>query len=224
MPFLDRCEAGRRLVARLRAFGGPDTIVLGLPCGGVPVAYEVATALHAPLDVAVVQKFEVPGRPRLVFGAVGESGVQVLDDELPVRAFLSPAERSRVTREARETVQHTAVRLRQGRTRPTVAGRTVVLVDDGVTTGTTARAGCAVARELGAAKVVFAVPVGPCRPIRALATCADNVICLETPALFHTIGQWYRTFDPVPETTVRALLNRADEQFRTRPAPPTRLP
>lgn len=217
MPFLDRREAGRRLVERLRAFRGPETIVLGLPRGGVPVAFEVASALRVPLDVAVVCKLEVPDRPRLVFGAVAESGIRVVDDDLVVRAFIGPPERSRVERQARETVLRNSARLRRGRPQPRIAGRTVVLVDDGVTTGNTARAACELARARGAARVVFAVPVGSCRPIRALTGCADNVICLETPALFHTIGQWYRHFDEVSEDTVRALLDRAAGELGDRP-------
>ncbi|BCK52930.1 phosphoribosyltransferase [Nocardia wallacei] len=223
MPFLDRREAGRRLVERLRAFRGPETIVLGLPRGGVPVAFEVATALRAPLDVAVVCKLEVPDRPRLVFGAVAESGVRVVDDDLVVRAFIAPPERSRVERQARETVLRNSARLRRNRPQPRIAGRTVVLVDDGVTTGNTARAACELARARGAARVVFAVPVGSCRPIRALTGFADNVICLETPALFHTIGQWYRHFDEVSEDTVRALLDRAAGELGDRsPTQPIR--
>ncbi|GAB2714803.1 phosphoribosyltransferase [Nocardia thraciensis] len=217
MPFLDRREAGRRLVERLRAFRGPDTVVLGLPCGGVPVAFEVSSALRVPLDVAVVCKLEVPGRPRLVFGAVAESGARVVDDDLVVRAFITAPERARVERQARETVLRNSARLRRGRRPMPVAGRTVILVDDGVTTGNAARAACEGARAQGAARVVFAVPVGSCRPIRALASYADNVVCLETPALFHTLGQWYRHFDEVPEQTVRELLNRAADQLRDQP-------
>ncbi|MGV9675024.1 phosphoribosyltransferase [Nocardia sp. NPDC003482] len=223
MPFLDRREAGRRLVGRLRAFSGPDTVVLGLPCGGVPVAYEVATALRAPLDVAVVRKLEVPHRPRLVFGAAAEGGVRVVDDELLVRAFVSPAERARLEREAREAVLRRAARFRRVQERLSLADRTAVLVDDGVATGATARAACLLARRRGAARVVFAVPVGSCRPIRALAAHADNVICLETPELFHTIGHWYGDFEPVPESAVSELLDSAAELLRTPPTQPIRL-
>ncbi|MFF0493103.1 phosphoribosyltransferase [Nocardia sp. NPDC004068] len=223
MPFLDRREAGRRLVGRLRAFSGPDTVVLGLPCGGVPVAYEVATALRAPLDVAVVRKLEVPHRPRLVFGAAAEGGVRVVDDELLVRAFVSPAERARLEREAREAVLRRAARFRRVQERLSLADRTAVLVDDGVATGATARAACLLARRRGAARVVFAVPVGSCRPIRALAAHADNVICLETPELFHTIGHWYGDFEPVHESAVGELLDSAAELLRTPPTQPIRL-
>ncbi|NKY84063.1 phosphoribosyltransferase [Nocardia veterana] len=209
MPFTDRREAGRRLVARLRPFRDPSAIVLGVPRGGVPVAYEVATALDLPLDIAVVHKLRVPGRTRLIFGAVAEHGVRVVDDDAVVRAFVSPAERNGVERDAREAVLRTAVRYRRRHPAPILAGRTVIVVDDGVSTGATARAAIALARSRGAARVVLAVPVGSCRAVRALSGHADNVICLETPALFHSIGHWYRDFLPVPETAVAELLLRA---------------
>ncbi|MCX4093272.1 phosphoribosyltransferase [Nocardia sp. alder85J] len=220
MPFLDRHEAGRRLVERLRPFRGPEAVVLGLSHGGVPVAYEVAAALRLPLDVAVVRRL-APGPQRQAFGAVAESGVRVIDHELVRRALIDPAEQNRVERLAREAVRSDTARFRGGRDRLSMAGRTAVIVDDGVTTGATAKAACALARVRGAARVVFAVPVGACRPILELAGHADNVVCLETPALFHTLGQWYRHFDPVPAPLVCELLDRAAGRPAASPATPT---
>ena len=217
VPFLDRREAGRRLVERLRAFRGSDTLVLGVPCGGVPVAFEVAGALRARLDVTTVCRLEVPYRPQLVFGAVAETGVRIVDDDVVVRGFITPAERARVERRAREAVLRSNARLRAGRPSAPLTGRTVIVVDDGVTTGNTARAVCALARAHGAARVVFAAPVGSPPAVRAITGWADNVICLETPLLFHTVGQWYRHFEPVDEDVVRQLLRRADDELGDRP-------
>ncbi|WP_036496158.1 phosphoribosyltransferase [Nocardia sp. BMG111209] len=218
MPFFDRREAGRRLVERLRPFRGPETVVLGLPCGGVPVAYEVAAALRLPLDIAVVRRLAAPGSHQQAFGAVAEGAVRVVDHEQVRRALIDPAEQSRVERIAREAVRNDSARFRAGRDRLSIAGYTAVFVDDGVTTGATARAACALARARGAARIVFATPVGACRPILELSAHADHVVCLETPALFHTLGQWYRHFDPVPPALVSELLDRASGQRAAAPA------
>uniref|UniRef100_UPI0024577FC0 phosphoribosyltransferase n=1 Tax=Nocardia farcinica TaxID=37329 RepID=UPI0024577FC0 len=219
MPFLDRREAGRRLVERVRGFHTADTVVLGVPRGGVPVAYEVAAALGAPLDVAVVRKLRVPYQPELVFGALGEDGVRVVDDKILVRAFVSDSGRAQVETDERAELARTALRLRGGAERLDLHGRTVVIVDDGVATGATARAALATARARGALRTVLAVPVGSVRSIRALAAVADHVVCLETPEMFHSIGHWYRDFAPVEPARVCDLLDGAAAGFRG-PAPP----
>ncbi|MET7767121.1 phosphoribosyltransferase family protein [Nocardia sp. NPDC005366] len=209
MPFHDRRDAGRRLIERLRGFRADDVVVLGVSGGGVPVAYEVATALRAPLDVAVVRKLPVPFQPRLAFGAIGENGIHVIDDEMVLRTFISDDERVRVAAEAREDLARSALRYRATHAPIPLTGATVIVVDDGVASGVTARAACAVARAQGASRVVLAVPVGSPRAIRILARYVDNVICLETPQLFHSIAQWYQDFDDVTDGEIVGLLDRA---------------
>ncbi|MGW0250413.1 phosphoribosyltransferase [Nocardia goodfellowii] len=216
MPFHDRRDAGRRLVERLRGFRGPEVVVLAVPRGGVPVAHEVAQALGLPLEVEVVRKLRVPFQPGLVFGAIGANGVRVIDEPILLRAFVSGPERDRVEREARNTLSRSILRYSGDRTRARLDGKTAVIVDDGVATGATARAAIEVARARGADRVVLAVPVGSPRAIRSLSRVADNVVCLETPALFHSIAQWYQRFDDVPDATILELL--------TRSTPPATLP
>ncbi|MET8648814.1 MULTISPECIES: phosphoribosyltransferase [Nocardia] len=209
MPFHDRRDAGRRLIERLRGFGTGDVVVLGATRGGIPVAYEVANALRAPLDVAVVRKLAVPFQPRLAFGAVGENGIRVIDDEMVLRTFISDQERARVEAEARDDLARSALRYRATHPPIPLNGATAIVVDDGVATGITARAACEVARSQGASRVVLAVPVGSPRAIRVLAGHVDNVVCLETPGLFHSIGQWYQDFEDVTDKMVIELLDRA---------------
>ncbi|MEV6275385.1 phosphoribosyltransferase family protein [Nocardia sp. NPDC051832] len=219
MPFHDRRDAGRRLVERLRGFRGSDVVVLAVPCGGVPVAYEVATAFGLPLEVEVVRKLRVPFQPGLVFGAIGSNDVKVIDEPILLRAFVSDPERLRVEREAQHTLSRTILRFRGERTPTPLDGKTVVIVDDGVATGATARAAIEVARSRGADRVVLAVPVGSPRAIRSLSRAADNVVCLETPAMFHSIAQWYQRFEDVTDATVLDLLARSIP-----PIPPATLP
>ncbi|WP_054811173.1 phosphoribosyltransferase [Nocardia arizonensis] len=211
MPFHDRRDAGRRLIGRLRGFRFPDddVVVVGVARGGVPVAYEIATALRAPLDVAVVRKLPVPFQPRLSFGAIGENGVRIIDDEAAGRAFVSGAERVRVETEVRHDLSRSALRYRATHAPVPLAGATAIVVDDGVATGASARAACAMARAQGARRVLLAVPVGSPRAIRVLAAHVDNVVCLETPELFHSIAHWYKEFDDVTDRGIVDLLDRA---------------
>ncbi|MEV0294665.1 phosphoribosyltransferase family protein [Nocardia sp. NPDC050710] len=217
MPFHDRCDAGRRLIERLSGFRGSDVVVLGVARGGVPVAYEVAAALRARLDVTVVRKLAVPFQPRLAFGAIGENGIRVIDDEIVVRAFVSATEQRRVEAEAREELSRSALRYRATHAPIPLAGTTAIIVDDGVASGATAQAACATARAQGASRVVLAVPVGSPRAIRVLAKHVDNVVCLETPGLFHSIAQWYQQFGDVTDPEINRLLNRAADGFRAAP-------
>jgi putative phosphoribosyl transferase len=209
MPFADRAEAGRRLAERLRRFGDDDVVVLGLPRGGVPVAFEVARALGAPLDVIVVRKLGMPFQPELAMGAIGEGGARVVDRALARRALVSDEELAAVEARERAELARRARRFRGDRMPLPLAGRTAIVVDDGVATGSTARAACQVARAQGAARVVLAVPVGPPETIDELSAVADEVVCLETHRLFMAIGRFYADFTQTPDEEVIDLLERA---------------
>lgn len=209
MLFTDRTDAGRRLAAALRHLGGRDPLVLGLPRGGVPVAYEVAESLGAPLDVIVVRKLGVPHHPELGFGAIGEGGVRVISDEIVRHAGVREKDLVSVERaEERELVRRAAA-YREGRPRLPLKGRAVVVVDDGVATGATARAACQVVRAQGAAHVVLAVPVASPDAVARLREDVDEVVCLSTPSLFSAVGEWYRDFSQTSDEEVVALLARA---------------
>ncbi|AGJ55001.1 phosphoribosyltransferase family protein [Streptomyces sp. NPDC049952] len=209
MQFTDRTDAGRRLAVALRHLGRRDPVVLGLPRGGVPVAYEVAQALGAPLDVIVVRKLGVPYHPELGFGAIGEGGVRVISEEIVRRTGVGEKDLVAVERaEAAELVRR-AHAYREGRPRLPLEGRAVVVVDDGVATGATARAACQVVRAQGAAYVVLAVPVAPPDAAARLREDADEVVCLSAPVLFSAVGEWYRDFSQTSDEEVVALLARA---------------
>jgi putative phosphoribosyl transferase len=209
MPFADRSDAGRRLADRLEHFRGEDVVVLGLPRGGVPVAFEVARALGAPLDVIVVRKLGLPFQPELAMGAIGEGGVRIVDRALVRLARVSDEELAAVEASERAELDRRARRFRGHRAPAPLAGRTVIVVDDGVATGSTARAACQVARARGAARVVLAVPVAPPDSITELSAVADEVVCLETHALFLAIGRFYADFSQTPDEEVLDLLERA---------------
>ncbi|MFF2168473.1 phosphoribosyltransferase family protein [[Kitasatospora] papulosa] len=209
MQFTDRTDAGRRLAVALRHLGRRDPVVLGLPRGGVPVAYEVAQALGAPLDVIVVRKLGVPYHPELGFGAIGEGGVRVISEEIVRRTGVGEKDLVAVERaEAAELVRR-AHAYREGRPRLPLERRAVVVVDDGVATGATARAACQVVRAQGAAYVVLAVPVASPDAAARLREDADEVVCLSAPVLFSAVGEWYRDFSQTSDEEVVALLARA---------------
>jgi putative phosphoribosyl transferase len=209
MPFRDRREAGRRLAERLSVLRASSPLVLGLPRGGVPVAYEVASALGAPLDVLVVRKLGVPFQPELGMGAVGEDGVRVLNADVLRQAGITETQLAEVEARERAAVEERAARLRRGRPAIPLDGRTVVIVDDGLATGGTARAAVRVARERGAERVVLAVPVAPPETVAVLRRDADDVVAVETPEPFFAIGGWYSDFSPTSDDEVVALLGRA---------------
>ena len=206
MPFRNRREAGQRLAERLSGLRGSRPLVLGLPRGGVPVAFEVARALDAPLDVLVVRKIGVPFQPELGMGAVGEDGVRVLNPAVLRDAGVTDAQLAAVETRERAEVEQRAARLRGGRPAAPLTGRTVIIVDDGLATGGTARAAIRVARARGAERVVLAVPVAPPDTVAALAREADEVISVETPEPFFAIGGWYADFTPTSEQEVVDLL------------------
>ena len=156
--YLDRVDAGWRLGERLRHLGGENVVVLGLPRGGVPVAAGVAHALHAPLDVIIVRKLGVPHQPEFAMGALGEGGVRILNDEVVTMTGVTPQELAAIEERERAELERRGRRFRAGRPPVPIAGRTVVVVDDGIATGSTARAACRVARARGAARIILAVP------------------------------------------------------------------
>ncbi|QMU71398.1 hypothetical protein GXP74_27360 [Streptacidiphilus sp. P02-A3a] len=214
MDFVDRADAGRRLAAGLERLRGPDVVVLGLPRGGVPVAAEVAAALGAPLDVIVVRKLGVPFQPELGMGAIGEGGVRVVNEAVLTATGTSAAELASVERRERVELERRADRYRGGRARVGLTGRTALVVDDGVATGSTARAACLIARAQGAARVVLAVPVAPVDWRTRLAGVADELVCPDTPADFFGIGQFYQDFTQSTDEQVVDCLDRAAARTR----------
>jgi putative phosphoribosyl transferase len=214
MQFIDRRDAGRRLAARLEHLRGTGLVVLGLPRGGVPVAAVVADVLQAELDVIVVRKLGVPAHPELAMGAVGEGGVLVVNDDALAEAAVSAEELARVEREERRELARRVSRYRRGRGVPDLRGRPVVIVDDGMATGATAQAACQVARALGAARIVLAVPVAPADRIGELERVADEVVVLHRPAVFFAVGQFYQDFLPTSDHEVEALLVAAADRLR----------
>ena len=213
MIFDDRRDAGRILSARLREYEGrADVVVLALPRGGVPVALEVAAALDAPLDVFVVRKLGVPGHEELAMGAIAGGGVRVLSPDV-VRDFrVPPAVVEEVTRRERAELDRRARVFREDRPAPAVAGKTVILVDDGLATGATMRAAIEALRMLGPARIVAAVPVGAASTCAAIARVADACVCAETPREFSAVGVWYRDFRQTTDDEVRAALAEAEAQ------------
>ncbi|CAA0134307.1 Putative phosphoribosyl transferase [Mycolicibacterium vanbaalenii] len=208
-PFDDRMDAGRQLAQHLDPLRGQDIVVLGLPRGGVPVGFQVAQSLQAPLDVLVVRKLGVPFQPELAFGAIGEDGVRVLNDRVVHEAHLDGDAMGAVERKQRAELRRRVGRFRAGRSRIPLTGRIAVIVDDGIATGATAKAACQVARAHGAKRVVLAVPIGPDDLAEQFAGYADEVICLRTPTYFSAVGQGYRHFTQTSDDEVVTLLDRA---------------
>lgn len=208
--YADRADAGRRLAECLDCYRDDSPLVLGLPRGGVPVAFEVAKALAAPLDVLVVRKLGVPGQPELAFGAIGEDGVRVINEAVLRHVVISDAEIGEVEAEQRTELARRVARYRRGRTPQPLAGRTVLIVDDGFATGSTARAACLVARARGAAKVVLAAPIGAPDTVAELHSCADDVVCPCAPRYFSAVGQGYDDFRQTSDEQVTALLDCAE--------------
>ena len=208
--FRDRTDAGRQLAEELKQrLGHEDVVVLGLPRGGVPVAFEVARELDAPLDVIVVRKLGVPYQPELGMGAIGEDGVRVLNDQVLAMARIGEDEVAAVEQSERAELERRAARFRGDRPRASFVGRTAVVVDDGIATGSTARAACQVVRAHGASRVILAVPVAPRSSLALLAETADELVCLATPEPFFAVGQFYRNFSQTSDEEVVELLERA---------------
>ena len=211
--FANRTEAGRLLAEKLSAYANrDDVIVLGLPRGGVPVAYEIARRLRAPLDVFIVRKLGVPGFEELAAGAIASGGVRVLNEDV-MRAIPRADEmiESVTARETGELERREHI-YREGRPAPQVRDRTVILVDDGLATGATMRAAVRALSQSAAAKIIVAVPVGPPDTCSEIAQEADEAICLSTPEFFQAVGQYYEDFSQTSDADVRELLARSAKQ------------
>jgi putative phosphoribosyl transferase len=205
--FLDRRDAGRQLASRLTAYADrPDVIVLALPRGGVPVAHEVARALHVPLDVILVRKLGVPGHEELAMGAVASGGVRVLDPSVIRVARVTPAEVDAVTEIEQRELARRAAEYRGDRPFPAIEGRTVILVDDGLATGATMRAAVMALRQEHPARLVVAAPVAPPQTCEEFREIADDVVCAVTPEPFYAVGLWYEDFGQTTDEEVRELL------------------
>ena len=198
-----------RLLSHLR---GEPAVVLGLPRGGVPVAFEVARVLDAPLDVIVVRKVGVPYQPELAMGAIGERGVRIVDERIMRAAGATEADFESVERRERAELERRASLYRGGKPPASLDDQLAVIVDDGIATGSTAKAAAQVARALGATRIVVATPVAPSDVVGRLGGDADEVVIAETPSRFHAISQFYADFSQTSDAEVTRLLDQASER------------
>jgi predicted phosphoribosyltransferase len=207
MIFADRSEAGRSLAWRLEKFANrDDVLILGIPRGGVPVAYEIARALHIPLDVLVLRKLGVPGHEELAFGAIALGGTRVLDRHILRNIGISAAEVEAVTARERNELLRREEKFRGDLPPLSLAGKTVILVDDGIATGASLLAGIRTVRAMEPAKLIVAVPVAPAETCERLADEVDEIVCVATPEPFGAVGQFYDDFSEVHDEDVIRLL------------------
>jgi len=207
--FANRRKAGETLATKLAAYADrADVLVLGLPRGGVPVAYEVARALRAPLDVFLVRKLGVPGQEELAMGAIATGGVRVLNDEIIFLLGISESVIDAVAHGEQQELERRERLYRGNRPRPEVPGRTVILVDDGLATGSTMRAAAAALRQMGPSRIIVAVPVGAQETCEEFRQEVDEVICAVTPEPFMAVGAWYADFSQTSDDEVRDLLQK----------------
>jgi putative phosphoribosyl transferase len=208
--FEDRRSAGRALVPELQRCKLEDPVILGLPRGGIPLAYEIAIALHAPLDTIVVRKLGVPSQPELAFGAIASGGIRVINEDVVASLFsIDDDTIEQVADREMHELQRRERSYRLDRPYPELAGKDVVLVDDGLATGATMHAAAEAVRTKSPASVVVAVPVGSTSAVARLAAVVDRVVCLESPASFYAVGQFYSDFGQTSDEEVRELLQAA---------------
>jgi predicted phosphoribosyltransferase len=216
--FSDRVEAGKRLASALRDFAGKNGIVLAIPRGGVVVGYEIAKALSLPLDVIIPRKIGAPDNPELAIGAMTEDGTIILDDNL-ITYIGVPRDYIKAESERQKHEIERRLKLyRQNEPYPSLKGLDVVIVDDGIATGSTMKAALASVKNRGASTVTVAVPVGPPSTIKELKKQADRVVCLYTPEYFQAIGQFYTDFNQTTDEEVIQLLKRNKQKSREKPA------
>ena len=210
--FLDRRDAGRRLAEDLARYANqPNVLIFGLPRGGVPVAYEVAKALHAPLDVFIVRKLGFPGHPELAMGAIASGGVRILDRRLIEMYEIPDDHIERITASEQRELTRREKSYRDDRPSPDVRDHTVILIDDGLATGSTMRAAVQALRQEGARKVVVAVPIAPPETCESMRKEVDDIVCAITPEPFLAVGLWYADFSETTDDEVRALLHDAQQ-------------
>lgn len=210
MLFHNRTHAGQILAERLASYAGrPDVLILALPRGGVPVAFEVARALHAPLDVWVVRKLGAPQQPELAIGAIAPGGVQILDSDLVRQLDIPPEELNQIAAREHAELERRLAAYRGNRPSVDVRGNTILLVDDGLATGASMRAAIVSLRPLEPARIVAAVPVADPSVCNRLAEEADEVVCLYTPSHLDAVGRWYEDFSQTTDEVVRELLTRS---------------
>ena len=208
--FLDRPDAGRRLAGALAKYADrPEVIILALPRGGVPVAYEVAHELRAPLDVFLVRKLGLPGHEELAMGAIASGGVRIIDQRLVEMLGVLPEDIEHVTAREQQELERRERLYRDRRPPPDVAGKTVVLVDDGLATGSTMRAAVEALRKEGAGKIVIGVPIAAPDTCESMRSEVDDIVCAVTPEPFRAVGIWYVDFSETSDEEVRELLERA---------------
>lgn len=206
-PFQDRRDAGQQLANPLTEYANrSDVIVLGLPRGGVPIAYEIATALQLPLDVCLVRKLGVPGQEELAMGAIAPGNVMVLNREVIRSLQIMQADLNKAIAQEQQELARRDREYRGDRPFPDLHHRTVILVDDGIATGSTIRAAIATIRVAEPQAIVIAVPIAPAVVVKNLEPIVDRVVCLLIPEPLHSIGQWYENFDQTPDAEVRHLL------------------
>jgi putative phosphoribosyl transferase len=211
--FEDRADAGRVLAGMLSAYAGlPGTIVLGLPRGGVPVAYEVARALELPLDIFLVRKLGVPGHEELAMGAIATGGVRVLNDDVVGPLGIDAATLDRVAAREQQELERREAAYRGGRPRPDVSGQTVILVDDGLATGSTMLVAIRALQLQRPARIVVAVPTAAPSVCSQIGREVDEIICAIMPEPFHAVGLWYDDFSETTDDDVRMLLHQAARQ------------
>ena len=205
--FRDRMDAGAQLAAQLSPYARhPNVVVLGLPRGGVPVAYQVARRLEVPLDVFMVRKLGVPGQTELAMGAIASGGVRVLNPDVVAAVRISEAEIAQIADREQRELDRQQRAYRGDRPFPALAGRTVIVVDDGLATGSTMRAAVTALRQMQPARIVVAAPVAASDTCRSLAQDADEVVCVSTPEPFHAVSTWYQDFSQTTDEEVRKLL------------------
>jgi len=210
--YRDRNHAGRVLAKELQGYAGrPDVLVLGLPRGGVPVAYEVARALGVPMDVFIVRKLGAPGQPELAVGAIASGGVRVLNSDIVRVLGISERQIEELTAHEQQEIEKRERLYRGDRPPIAVSGLTVILVDDGLATGSTMRAAAAALRHANPAKIVVAVPLAAEATCEVIAAEVDQVVCAATPAPFYAVGQWYEQFTQTTDEEVRELLASANQ-------------